>query len=49
MKGPEGQRGRLKPYVASIMVNLWGSPSVTIVEYPINIPVVSQTDHKPTQ
>lgn len=44
--GPEGQRGKLKPYVANITMNLWGRDLLQQCNTHINIPPISETNHK---
>ena len=39
--GPEGQRGKLRPYVADIAINLWGCDLLQQWNTQINIPAVS--------
>ena len=41
--GPEGQRGRMRPYVANIAVNLWGHNLSQQWNIQINIHVVPET------
>ncbi|KAL6094337.1 hypothetical protein STEG23_002841 [Scotinomys teguina] len=42
--GPEGQRAKLKPYVANIAMNLWGRDLLKQWNTQINIPPVSETN-----
>ncbi|MGE9640383.1 pol protein pepsin-like aspartate protease and reverse transcriptase [Escherichia coli] len=44
--GPEGQKGRLKPYVADIAINLWGRDLLQQWNTQINIPPVSDTNYE---
>lgn len=46
--GPEGQRGKLKPYVANIAVNLWDHDLLQQWNTQINIPPTSETNYKLT-
>ena len=46
--GTEGQTGRPMSHVASIAVNVWGCDLFQHWYTQINIPVVSKTEHKPT-
>ena len=46
--GPEGQSGRPMPYVANKGVNLWGHDLLQQWNTQINIPAVSEMEHKPT-
>ena len=46
--GSEEQRGKLRPYVANIAVNLWCPDLLQQYITQINIPPISETDHKPT-
>lgn len=46
--GPEGQRGRLRQYVAYTAVNLWGHDLLQQWNNQINSHPVSKTNHKPT-
>ena len=41
--GPEGQIGRLRPYIANIAINLWGRDLLQQWNTQINIPVVPGT------
>ena len=41
--GPEGQKGRLRPYVANIAVNLWGLDLLQQWNTQINIPAAPKT------
>ena len=41
--GPEGQRGKLRPYVANIAVNFWGREPQQQRNTQINIPAVRGT------
>ena len=41
--GPESQRGKLRPYVADIAINLWGRDLLWQYNTQINISVVSET------
>ncbi|ERE84747.1 HERV-K-7p22.1 provirus ancestral Pol protein [Cricetulus griseus] len=43
--GPEAQKGRLKPYVADIAINLWGRDLLQQWNTQINIPPESNTNH----
>ncbi|KAL6068070.1 hypothetical protein STEG23_001423 [Scotinomys teguina] len=45
--GPEGQRGRLKPYVANVAVNLWGRDLLQQWNTQIKIPTLSEKDYRP--
>ncbi|KAL6040906.1 hypothetical protein STEG23_037882 [Scotinomys teguina] len=45
--GPEGQRGRLKPYVANVAVNLWGRDLLQQWNTQIKIPTISEKDYRP--
>ena len=40
---PEGQRGKLRPYMANTAVNLWGHDLLQQWNTQINIPAVSRT------
>ncbi|KAL6031758.1 hypothetical protein STEG23_037209 [Scotinomys teguina] len=42
--GPEGQRAKLKPYVANIAMNLWGRDLLKQWNTQINIPPASETN-----
>ncbi|KAL6087172.1 hypothetical protein STEG23_007695 [Scotinomys teguina] len=42
--GPEGQRAKLKPYVANIAMNLWGRDLLKQWNTQINIPPTSETN-----
>ncbi|KAL6093193.1 hypothetical protein STEG23_016117 [Scotinomys teguina] len=42
--GPEGQRAKLKPYVANIAINLWGRDLLKQWNTQINIPPASETN-----
>ena len=42
-RGPEGQKERLRPYVANIAVNLWGHDLLQQWNIQINIPAVPKT------
>ncbi|KAL6036362.1 hypothetical protein STEG23_004443, partial [Scotinomys teguina] len=42
--GPEGQRAKLKPYVANIAMNLWGHDLLKQWNTQINIPPTSETN-----
>ena len=44
--GPEGQRGKLRPHVASIAMNLWGHDLLQQWKTQINIPPISGVNHK---
>lgn len=46
--GPEGQRRRLWPYVANIAVNQRDYDLLQQWKTQINIPAVSEVEHKPT-
>ena len=41
--GPEGQKGRLRPYVANIAVNLWGHDLLQQWNTQVNIPAIPKT------
>ena len=43
---PEGQKGRLKPYIADIATNLWGRDLLQKWNTQINIPPVSDTNSR---
>lgn len=45
--GPEGQRGRLKPYVANVAVNLWGRDLLQQWNTQIKIPTLSEKEYRP--
>lgn len=47
--GPEGQVGKLKPYVADIAINLWGRDLLQQWKTQINIPSVSRSNHETHQ
>jgi hypothetical protein len=40
---PEGQRGMLRPYVADMLVNVWGWDLLQLWGTQINIPVILET------
>ena len=40
--GPEGQRGKLRPYVANIAVNLWGHDLLQQWNTQINMPAIPE-------
>lgn len=44
--GPEGQIGTLRPYMANIAVNLWWHDLLQKWKTEINIPLISETNHK---
>lgn len=45
--GPEGQTGKLRPYVADIPINLWGRDLLQHGWYS-NIPAIPETAHDET-
>jgi hypothetical protein len=49
--GPEGQIGKLRPYMADIAINLWGRYLLQHwkKKEQINIPSISEASHKTSQ
>ena len=45
--GPEGQVGKLRPYVTDIAINLWGRDLLQQWKTQFNIPSVSVSSHQP--
>lgn len=46
--GPEGQTGKLRPYVADIPINLWGRDLLQQHGWYSNIPAIPETAHDET-
>ena len=46
--GPEGQRGKLKPYVTNIAMNFWGHDLLQQWNTQVNIHPISEKKHKLT-
>lgn len=44
--GPEGQSGKLKPYVVNTAMDLWGCDLLQQWKALINILLISETNHK---
>ena len=47
--GPEGQIGKLRPYMADIVINIWGGGLLQQWKTQINIPSVSGSSHENCQ